>query len=65
MAVMSKSSVSNPQHSASMASDGSSLDLNSGSNSAAGSRGQLGDDIIIDDGIDERTVVIEQHGRDF
>ncbi|EYC32377.1 hypothetical protein Y032_0003g1539 [Ancylostoma ceylanicum] len=64
MAVMSKSAVSNPQHSASMASDGSSLDLNSGSNSAAGSRGQLGDDIIIDDGIDERTIVIEQHDSD-
>ncbi|KAK6740658.1 hypothetical protein RB195_008863 [Necator americanus] len=61
MAVMSKSSASNPQHSGSIANDGSSIDLNSGSSSAAGSRGQLGDDIIIDDGIDERTVVIEQH----
>ncbi|KHJ76480.1 hypothetical protein OESDEN_23900, partial [Oesophagostomum dentatum] len=32
--------------------------------SASGTRGQLGDDIIIDDGIDERTVVIEQHDSD-
>ncbi|VDO80013.1 unnamed protein product [Haemonchus placei] len=32
--------------------------------SVTGPRGQLGDDIIIDDGIEERTVVIEQHDSD-
>ncbi|VDN34461.1 unnamed protein product [Cylicostephanus goldi] len=53
MAVLAKSSVGNPQH--------GSLAGESGS---AGTRGQLGDDIIIDDGIDERTVVIEQHDSD-
>ncbi|KAK5977163.1 MADF domain-containing protein [Trichostrongylus colubriformis] len=35
-----------------------------GSSAVAGPRGQLGDDIIIDDGIEERTVVIEQHDTD-
>ncbi|CAJ0599186.1 unnamed protein product [Cylicocyclus nassatus] len=54
MAVLAKSSVGNPQH-GSLAGD---------SSGGAGTRGQLGDDIIIDDGIDERTVVIEQHDSD-
>ncbi|PIO67908.1 hypothetical protein TELCIR_10325 [Teladorsagia circumcincta] len=48
-----------------VASEPSSLGSARGSSTVAGPRGQLGDDIIIDDGIEERTVVIEQHGEPF
>lgn len=63
IAIMPKSTAPSSQPSASMPSQSSPLSITSGANPISGG-GQLGDDIIIDDGIEERTVVIEQHDSD-
>ncbi|KAJ1370576.1 hypothetical protein KIN20_032327 [Parelaphostrongylus tenuis] len=63
IAVMPKSTAQSSQQSASMSSSSPPLSMTTGANPISGG-GQLGDDIIIDDGIEERTVVIEQHDSD-
>uniref|UniRef100_A0A0K0D1N0 MADF domain-containing protein n=1 Tax=Angiostrongylus cantonensis TaxID=6313 RepID=A0A0K0D1N0_ANGCA len=63
IAVIPKSTAQSSQQSASLPNQSPPLSMTSGANPIS-SGGQLGDDIIIDDGIEERTVVIEQHDSD-
>ncbi|KAK6053201.1 hypothetical protein COOONC_09294, partial [Cooperia oncophora] len=64
IAIMQKQPGASSMQNPAAASESSSLGSTRGTSAVAGSRGQLGDDIIIDDGIEERTVVIEQHDSD-
>lgn len=61
--IISKQAGASSQHNTSVSNEHSTMGMAGGSGSVVGPRGQLGDDIIIDDGIEERTVVIEQHGE--
>lgn len=62
--IISKQAGASSQHNTSVSNEHSTMGMAGGSGSVVGPRGQLGDDIIIDDGIEERTVVIEQHDSD-
>lgn len=59
IAIVQKPTGTSSQQSTSATTETTALGIASGSNTIGGSRGQLGDDILIDDGIEERTVVIE------
>uniref|UniRef100_A0A7I4YBW7 MADF domain containing protein n=1 Tax=Haemonchus contortus TaxID=6289 RepID=A0A7I4YBW7_HAECO len=63
IAVMQKQPGASSLQNTAVAGESSSLG-STRTSSVTGPRGQLGDDIIIDDGIEERTVVIEQHDSD-
>ncbi|KJH45384.1 hypothetical protein DICVIV_08551 [Dictyocaulus viviparus] len=61
IAVLPKTTGQSSQHNPSLSNQSPPPVMTGGANPIGG--GQLGDDIIIDDGIEERTVVIEQHGN--